>query len=561
MTKQNAVYLWDSKYARTQENQKEHLFFNAPDIHSNDVRNTSYKLVDELICFSRSNFWVKEWSRESIDLLEVGRIAFIFYLFPAVRNWLAWEYLKKKNITNVTIIAPSELETVLIREGRQHEIEVIFKPDSALISNSTATPIHRRVWLGVRNRLKIIKRIIKTQSASYLQPPYPNQDRRRVLFLDHSPNSTEILIPIWKQLVNFEKDQVLYVAGNESVYSVLKKVGINALNIQKCLPASSVMDVKTSHWKNFIDDFINERWIKDFAPCTKSLHQSLYSLVSLIKTTEMVTLRLQNLFKRFKPDVVVTSTHASLEARSSHLLALKDQVRSLHIQHGMYEGGPTFQNSLADVSCLWGQLHKDVLSAYPGHGELIVTGSAKHDSLLDSVKQVTQNHKPLIVKFCSRVGGNAINELGYKKHLKAVYRTAAKLNEYDFVVKIHPGDKLETIIPMIEDLPTLVNFRITETDDSYRLIKQSSVVIVYSSTIGFEALLFERRLVILDLVGKRDWLSMIGNNYTKRVTSENELVDVIQQEVKLRYTMSAPRDFIWLADGRACERIVNLMKN
>jgi hypothetical protein len=270
--------------------------------------------------------------------------------------------------------------------------------------------------------------------------------------------------------------------------------------------------------------------------------------------------RIRLVLDRFQPHAVITASGASVDARLLELAARRRGIRSLHLQHGLYEADPLTAHLQATHVCLWGEHHRRQLAAHPPRGELVVTGSPHHDELLARLAEVPQDDPPHIVYYTPRAGGRCLSREGYAEHLRAFRDAAASLPRWRFTAKLHPADDEPFARACLERWGPPANLRVTRTEDPYPLLRRAAVAVVYSSTVGFEAILLRRRLVILDLTNLPDWLPLAQMGLAVKITEAAALVPALRREVEQREQAPDPGGELWRADGRATERILELIE-
>ena len=83
-------------------------------------------------------------------------------------------------------------------------------------------------------------------------------------------------------------------------------------------------------------------------------------------------------------------------------------------------------------------------------------------------------------------------------NIRAIEYSALKANEsgVDLVIKLHPAENNQDEIKKIIDLKSALGFKISN-QNTIDLIKNSNLVITINSTVGLEALIFNKELVVL----------------------------------------------------------------
>jgi spore coat polysaccharide biosynthesis predicted glycosyltransferase SpsG len=106
----------------------------------------------------------------------------------------------------------------------------------------------------------------------------------------------------------------------------------------------------------------------------------------------------------------------------------------------------------------------------------------------------------------SRTGGTVSSVAVSRATLQAVAEAAHSTPGAHLTVKVHPGDS--TTVPQ-EVMSSYPEFDLVRSGNSQDVIMDSDLVIVVSSTTGYEACLADRPLIVLDLTGMQDHLGRI----------------------------------------------------
>jgi UDP-N-acetylglucosamine 2-epimerase len=192
----------------------------------------------------------------------------------------------------------------------------------------------------------------------------------------------------------------------------------------------------------------------------------------------------------------------------------------------------------------------------PCPSELLITGSPKHDELRQKYAALSQSKRPLVVFYSTRSGSWVIGVRDFERHLAAVYAAAKALPDVEFVVKLHPGETRATVERLSTDSSRPPNVRVTQADDAYELLQRCHAAMTVSSTVGYEALLFRRPLLILNLTGQECQLPMPRECMADYVTQAEDLASAVRRVLASPTSSVAAADDFWLNDGNALERIL-----
>ncbi len=479
-------------------------------------------------------------------------------LLAAVREWLAWMQFKSVRESVSSIVAPAGLQMQLRRDAEHLGIATNWQLYlSPTMSHSSAAYLR---LIGE----KVSRRIAGGFSwvADHLRPlRFPEASERiRVLFVDYYPHSTLIVLPLWQHLQKSTRYELLYAACRGKVTTTLREHGVAPyVNLERLpTPRHNFPEIKRI-WRNWIREFVIDHWFNKEMACTVTLERVLVESCNDLFYSMACRSRLSTVFERFHPEIVVNTTGTSVEARNAELLAQQFGAKSFHVQHGLYEPDPLRSNSQSDYICCWGQMHCDLLNKHPSRSRLLVTGSPKHDDMWQRLAHVQKQEKPLIAYFSSRADGRVLTKTGYETHMRAIAETARVFPDWEFVVKLHPVDYYPFDGPALLELRGLANVRVSKTEDTYELLKRSSVAVTYASTVAFEAMGFATRLVFLNLTDLPDWIPVQDFKMIRIVRTSKDLITVLAQEVAHRHEPQPGLAAVLLLDGKACHRIENLM--
>ena len=212
----------------------------------------------------------------------------------------------------------------------------------------------------------------------------------------------------------------------------------------------------------------------------------------------------------------------------------------------------------------------------------MITGNPSFDNIFKFKKEFNKE------KICSKLGLDSKKKViliangrfagdsaGYtieneEKLIKNAIKSLKTLKNIQKVIKLHPAyqEKYEKIISNIaeEEKVDLIIFK----DSLWDLIMISDLFITFSSTTGLEAMLFGKTVITYGLDNtKNDLKQYISNVAAIGVCNQDELgitIKAILDSDKIEKKLSEKRekliyDSLYLQDGRASERISNLIIN
>jgi hypothetical protein len=229
-----------------------------------------------------------------------------------------------------------------------------------------------------------------------------------------------------------------------------------------------------------------------------------------------------NLIKKLLPSLFVISYETGLNGRAAIAAATSSGIPVLAIQHGKIHSShphyihlgvstrqqPKLQYApIADVTAVFGKQTKEVLtknSAYPQKLVKIV-GQISSDVIPHSNKIYNKKNFVRIHNLKEKQPVICLMSQNFdrKEDYTRFFRTSCEsLNEFpylNFIVKLHPSQEPREIAPIIEKCyKNTQNLRILKDVDLFEVIYCSDVVIIGNSTVGMEALMFQKSLITIE---------------------------------------------------------------
>lgn len=524
----------------------------GPALESQSFRDDLYDFTNDFFAYLRRQPDLPEWYRTPVDLFEAARIELMMQLRPPIRDWIAWRRLIGLKSECVELAAPDVRIPTLAADlgGMNLPFEIRLR------SFKTGTKPRERKPSAFRLAAHRLINHVESRWLPRVQVPLGDAARTRVLLLDQHANSTQILIPVWKQLSASPQHQCLYVAGREKIRRALARHGITAPNLRRCGPYVAESKLRPPQWSQFVQRYFADLAERYGVPSPPSVLRSFESAAEYLSEVKLTAIRLEQVFHRFRPEQFFVSSGAHMPARVGELLCRDHDCLSVHIQHGVYKGDKESRDLLADVICLWGEFHRRRMELNPCPSELLITGSPKHDELRQKYAALSQSQRPLVVFYSTRSGSWVIGVRDFERHLAAVYAAAKALPDVEFVVKLHPGETRATVERLSTNSSRPPNVRVTQADDAYELLQRCHAAMTVSSTVGYEALLFRRPLLILNLTGQECQLPMPRECMADYVTQAEDLASAVRRVLASPTSSVAAADDFWLNDGNALERIL-----
>ena len=223
-----------------------------------------------------------------------------------------------------------------------------------------------------------------------------------------------------------------------------------------------------------------------------------------------------------------------------------------------------------------GSASKDILveRGVPSQS-IIITGQPRYDGALEAT---SPNFEPEVLSELGISPGKRLilyasfllgrSRYGTPRDDEATLSALGELGRYlaepfQVVIKAHPLDKMEDYQAHLKHLGISRLIRVVREFDTLSLIRASSLVVTFGSTVAYEALIFRKPLILLNLTGLPDSLELAQEGAALEVHSLEELLDAaravlsspkIQQQLATQQ-WRALHAHLYKPDGRAGARV------
>lgn len=269
---------------------------------------------------------------------------------------------------------------------------------------------------------------------------------------------------------------------------------------------------------------------------------------------------------RARPTVLVSTTYSSVPGRAMAVAANELGARSLFVEHGSYPDRDVWSHFLHRHKAMWGEYARRSL-VRNGHEPSSV--HALGATIYDDFSRRAQarpwappaRERPWTIVFmASRTGGVVSSEAVSRATLKALVAAVGSLTNAQLVVKAHPGDS--TRVPE-EETAGRPGVRLVRGGSSQDLILEADVVVVVSSTTGFEACVAGRPLLELNLTGLAESAEYASAGAALLVTDASAVGGALERlrldralvDELRRRQRELVQNMLCGADGRAAERV------
>lgn len=415
---------------------------------------------------------------------------------------------------------PDELVFHTYQQARElgHKISgvsvaLLLKLHGQRLKVAAKTPLYE-----LRTRLK--KRRIPRQ-----QLPTRNVD---FLLSGYYLNNIHVLLPLVEELQKLGKSMA-YLATRVETYLDLQKRGTPNLLYMGNQGTTSVR-IDQEELQKFIDHFFSrfpEKW-KASAYFKKQFREKL---VRRIEQSAGWYTGFKEVFEKLKPGALVLNTGSAPDSRMLIQMARNRGILDFVIVHGLFHDTPLLNFQNMTYKFVWSKYQASLINKYNPAIKCIVSGSPKHDALLKKFQQSatpSPYNKPFILFPTTPPNNVIIDQQTYNMILTHFVHAAKAMPEMMFVVKLHPTEKIESVRSVVEKLHARVdNLVITKTEDTYNLLHHCRAVFVVASTVGFEALLFQKRVIAYNFNPNEKWYPFMPSPKFKFIDNfENFISDI-----------------------------------
>ncbi len=220
---------------------------------------------------------------------------------------------------------------------------------------------------------------------------------------------------------------------------------------------------------------------------------------------------LDRIMERTVPKALLVTNYYSAPERAAIMLARTRKVPTLLLTFfPLAEGLPPIP-VLVDKIALWGEDMRQFLLDHPSMApkRMVLTGNPAFEYRLKKAgltvgqadgDNVTANGHPNVL-FISQAAQQDYTSEKRRIHLEAVYNAARLLPDIQFAIRLHPMESGHAHFEFIKN-HALQNATIENGIDLYRAIMASDLVITFSSTAGIEAMLLDKPIIAINLVGE-----------------------------------------------------------
>jgi CDP-glycerol glycerophosphotransferase (TagB/SpsB family) len=283
---------------------------------------------------------------------------------------------------------------------------------------------------------------------------------------------------------------------------------------------------------------------------------------------------MENAFESQKPAAVVVWDDAVSFEKAAVLLAKKRGIPTVAIQHGLIIWGGRVKNWVsgylpiyADFFAVWGPKMKSFLVKKGADAKkIVVTGCPRFDKLVgrntpdtDFLRKIGCENKEIIF-FASQRPIQEIDSYGIARE---IIKAMPNFKDKQLIIKTHP---LEEAGPYLKMAKEMNSNAIIMTGHLYDLLRACSVLITHSSTVGLEAMILKKPVIVF---AKRSGGFSLYDSTDAifRVENSEELSNALESifsrcnERKMQQRIGRfVYDMAYVQDGKATKRVTQLIK-
>ncbi|MGB5820711.1 MAG: hypothetical protein WBG90_14595 [Saonia sp.] len=250
---------------------------------------------------------------------------------------------------------------------------------------------------------------------------------------------------------------------------------------------------------------------------------------------------------------IILNTDVHKVSKAIVLLAAKRKIKTYVIQHGSTVLEYGYLPVISDYMFTWGKLSNDwFLSRGTDEKKLISTGTPKMDYITNfEIRDGSLKKADNILLILNPIGEKNIREfLGIVKEAKLDFN-------YNLVIKLHPGSIDNRNI--VEEYFDKSKTKIYKNENTHQLIYDSDVVVTTTSTVGNEAIAFNKPLLQIKTSNIKSSMDYEKYDCSHTIQNAKELESLIGnidklESKKVNYQQFIP-DYFYSLDGKSAYRI------
>jgi len=295
-----------------------------------------------------------------------------------------------------------------------------------------------------------------------------------------------------------------------------------------------------------------------------------------------------NMFQAEKPMGIAMRDEQTPSGRGIVLMAKLNGVPTIGIQHGGIAKHASYlyhetqsdrllnnRCPIPDVTLVWGKSEHDLLinNNYP-HDGVVITGNPRYDVLNYANTKYSRDryckshgidiNKKIILWATQSHGWDL--ELNHQ-YLHEIFSTITEIDDVVLIIKQHPNEKGihdRLIQESIDKYNTSVIIHPDKSSDSTELVFISDILIIESSTLGQEGVVFHKPIIVMDFSKKPDYAEYVKEGVAigvfKQGTLKNTIVDILNNNFNFKiYQDKYIINHMGVVDGNSSQKCANVI--
>jgi hypothetical protein len=398
-------------------------------------------------------------------------------------------------------------------------------------------------------------------------------DKKRVLILRDISEPVELTKHLYKHITNEYEVLLISIGDGSNLYSK-----INYSNLRNYVDKHSYMSFQkygkifSSHWNHLKKDRNFKDTLSFKGINLWSVVQNLFLFYYNVRFQEIVFLIeiVNNIIKIEKPDLIILFDDVGVFGKTIANVCKTKKIPCLTLQHGTF-GDLPIQGVVSDKFAAYGNFSKKILEKNGvDPKKIVVTGNPKFDIILNkkySKKDFYKKFKipkdnKLIVFATSFFRGEF-----YENIVSSLFNCVKKFDKVKLLIKQQPSE--ETVTPyMVLAKKIGIDVIIVQKYDLFEILYASDVLITTSSTVGLEAMVFNKPVVNIHLANSEEPIPYSKSKAAIGVSNLLDLNSAIHNALHnrkfLKKLESNRKKFLYehafKLDGNSTQRILLLIK-
>lgn len=399
--------------------------------------------------------------------------------------------------------------------------------------------------------------------------------------LDNNPLFNVIACDIFEEFLFFGIKKIFEKKHDSSVWRPLEFY-LNGGVLKK---AFSSWFYYIKKWRKFKANKGFNKLFQDngfnFYPYIENIFKKFFyfNLLNILLQIEL----LKNVIKQENIDLTFTFCDHCVQGRSTIIAGNKKLIPTISLQSSLiasngreyiYSSEEMQKFPIPSIMALNGQYYKDLLikgSSYP-EDKLKIVGQPRYDFIFKgyySKKNFCKKNgitcKKKLILVTTQPFGLEIHKTISDKFITAILRLEDNLEEMKIIIKPHPRENANYYKNLLKKSSIHI---LNEKYDTYDAINACDVLITSSSTTAVEAMIMKKPVLILNLSGeeKTPYTESGAAILVKKEENLLKTIKLLLFNVKVREELFKKQkdflyQFIYLQDGKATERFIDLIKD